>query len=937
MENKIEKLLEAAAPAAAKAGRQSIGYYLPLGMHSIDTGEIMGKLFDRRISRHEKEVLIKDMQKHNPHLKDLDERCLRKIFVLLGYLHDLGKMTAVFQSKILKKLPNYDLFPDGRLAAAYERFDRSYHTLMGADYLVEMGFPPGLASVVASHHGSIPVELVNYLEEYEDGVTELDESPNVCKARFGTVKDGSNRSWWNEKVRSILEAAADLSGISSIQDIPEFSKPCLMLLAGYLIEADWIASNEKYFPLISVSEREAPKFYPERVEAGWERLAFPDVWSCSADSVSSASFQRMFGFSPRRMQNELIDILNQIQNPGLLIIEAQMGEGKTEAALLAADYFAGKSGCGGIFYGLPTQATANGMFPRFKRWSQDEAAGSVQSLKLAHGMAQFQEQYAEIPRGTVQVDEIENPESSLVVHDWMEGRKVGLFSDFVIGTVDQLLMGGLNAWHVMLRHAGLAGKVVIIDEVHAYDIYMNAYLDCMLRWLGAYHTPVILLSATLPKERKKELAESYLKGYRNVTDENADLVTSNVLSAVYPAVTWTDGEQIHTKHIVPERQQTVVLHKETVDSKQDETDRIKQYLKSQHAASGCTGIIVNTIQKAEELGRELSASFPSCQIIVVHSRFTVQRRAELEKKIEQLTGKDSREEERKGVIVIGTQVLEQSLDLDFDCLITELAPVDLLIQRIGRVWRHKRTWRDQMVSSPEVCVITGMPEKIRNVKQPYDPWLLIQTDSVLPQTLSIPDSVSELTESVYASPVDPIPEKELWNDKMLEQKKKSQLGKDHCLGNPSTSEFEMKMNYMGLCGLMPKDKVRTEEEAGYSVRLIEKSVRCILMRKESGSSEMFYYGADQNLQWKYDPSQELNQTAVHDVLSQQISVPVHRFGLDLEAELLKVQESGLEEWKENSLLRDCIFLILDHEGKLETENCILHYSGEFGLEISLKR
>lgn len=76
-------------------------------------------------------------------------------------------------------------------------------------------------------------------------------------------------------------------------------------------------------------------------------------------------------------------------------------------------------------------------------------------------------------------------EEDVTAHQWFGGRKRGLLSSFVVGTVDQLLMAALKARHVQLRHLGLAGKVVIIDEVHAYDAYMNVYLDRVLTWLGA--------------------------------------------------------------------------------------------------------------------------------------------------------------------------------------------------------------------------------------------------------------------------------------------------------------------------------------------------------------------------------------------------------------------------------------------------------------------
>ena len=137
----------------------------------------------------------------------------------------------------------------------------------------------------------------------------------------------------------------------------------------------------------------------------------------------------------------------------------------------------------------------------------------------------------------------EDEDNNLIVHSWFEGRKVALLADFVIGTIDQLLMAALIQRHVMLRHLGLAGKVVIIDEAHSYDLYMESFLERIIEWLGTYHVPVIVLSATLPRKRRFELIKAYLN--KNDMDERAEWCNT----AGYPLFTWTDGKQILHKQM----------------------------------------------------------------------------------------------------------------------------------------------------------------------------------------------------------------------------------------------------------------------------------------------------------------------------------------------------------------------------------------------------
>lgn len=293
----------------------------------------------------------------------------------------------------------------------------------------------------------------------------------------------------------MVEQHLRAAGFASLEDLPVLSIPQELLLTGMLIMADWIASNTSFFPLLSVEDLGSEALYPKRFVSGWKRIHLPDPWQTpSYIPMDKDSFQNRFGFSPNEVQQAVLDVAASMETPGLLILEAQMGVGKTEAALAAAETFAAKWGAGGLFFGLPTQATANGIFGRLTTWAQTQSEDTVHSIRLAHGMAELNEDYRELFPGRALVEK-DIPEEGVYVHPWFQGHKQALLADFVIGTVDQLLLVALKQRHLMLRHLGVAGKVVVIDEVHACDAYMDTYLDRALSWLGRYHVPV---SCSLP-------------------------------------------------------------------------------------------------------------------------------------------------------------------------------------------------------------------------------------------------------------------------------------------------------------------------------------------------------------------------------------------------------------------------------------------------------
>lgn len=443
-------------------------------------------------------------------------------------------------------------------------------------------------------------------------------------------------------------------------------------------------------------------------------------------------------FSPRPIQKAAVEVASALEEPGLMIIEAPMGEGKTEAALAVAEIVARKVGLGGVCVALPTMATTDAMFARVHRWLEHLPHDGInpQSICLAHGKAKLNEEYQGVSKNAaayrldIDRDAVDGAsifagsDSGVVVSDWMCGKKRGMLSNFVVCTVDQVLMGALQMKHVALRQLALANKVVIIDECHAYDMYMRQYLDVVLEWLGSWHVPVILLSATLPAKQKEEMAGRYLAGWtakRKVPTRprrraavrvpllNSEEPKKDVTAPTpcqYPLLTYTRGERIKECAVDGSGKSSEV----TLSVMPDDESRLVELLETMLADGGCAGVICDTVTRAQKTAVQLARVFGEDAVTLTHARFIDIDRMENENCLRSMLGPDATIENGQRPyrhIVVGTQVLEQSLDIDFDVLVTDVAPVDLILQRIGRCHRHQRTTRPPLLVSPH-CYVRGI-------------------------------------------------------------------------------------------------------------------------------------------------------------------------------------------------------------------------------------
>ena len=852
---------------AAKSCHEDKNKSLSFKTHASDTAGIIEKLYQYWLSENIKNYLTEQLN-----LSCVFEKADRlncNLCRLIALLHDIGKLTPAFQSKIARNIENYDI---GLEISHISEVSETPHTLAGQVILEEYGFPEEISIVIGSHHGkSQSVDCEKQLEEYRTNY-------------FGY--HGKQEQQWRSLWKDWIDYALQETGFS-VETLPKPDVKVQMILTGLLIMADWISSNTNYFPYDEKEET-------ARINHAWTQLGLPELW----EPDRAYDFEKRFQYTPNAVQETMMQMTEENPQAGIYILEAPMGVGKTEAALAAAEILAGIFGFGGIYFGLPTQATANGIFGRIRDWAET-SDNQKHAIRLAHGMIELNDEYQALFHGTAS----DSGDENMIVHDWFEGRKQALLADFVIGTADHFLLASLKQKHVMLRHLGLSGKVVIIDECHAYDAYMNIYLDNTLKWMGAYHVPVIILSATLPPQRRQELIMAYLNT-RKLPE-----ISHPCREFAYPVLTWTSDKIIMQKEIPTDEKA-----KQISVSRIAESD-ITELLSEKLSDGGCAAVIVNTVKQAQQLYRELSETLSAeFKIICFHSCFISADRAEIEKKILARTGKNSDSETRNKLIVVGTQVLEQSLDIDFDYMITELCPMDLLLQRSGRLHRHKEhdKIRPEKLKSAELAVFC----REENKKSVYSEWILQQTEKFLPENLTIPECIPELVSKTYAEPENK--EDAVYQKYQDNIQKKENNAKKYCI---DAGKLKSRRNH--TLDFFLNDDVGNSEQAEASVRDIKETVEVLVLRKVSE-----YQYRLVSKEFAFDITHTPSEEEAKQIARQRLRLPAY---LSHSFEKLKLQLDIMpKQWRFSEWLKGEWLLLLDENLEIELLGEKWKYDSHYG-------
>jgi len=711
----------------------------PLLCHMIDTASVVEAMWASAINR--------TMKTRCGSLFNTGDGKTSRIVSFLAGLHDIGKASPAFQCK--HEAIRQQLVASGLTFPAIAK-PVGHGTLTAVlvpqliDHHSDQHAIESVAHMLGAHHGHFP------------------RSQDIRNARHCI----GGKSWSDARAQLFAEYSAlyCLEGLTVTADA--LSNEILVTLAGLVSVADWIASSEEHFEHVDSIDCRMKYQASSRKRA--EEVLGDLFWAGGTTSAEALSFRDLFPHIARLrpLQKHAVEIAGTTHGPTVVVIEAPMGEGKTEAAMYLAARQAQQSD-GGFYFALPSQATTDQMFSRVSEFLTRHIESKAINLALLHGHASLSAEFRvliERGRALLSPSDIyndgEQQDADIVAGEWFTYRKRGLLSPFGVGTIDQALLSILQTRHFFVRLFGLSQKTVIIDEVHAYDAYMSTLLERLLEWLGAMGCSVVLLSATLPTSRRKALLHAYGRGL------GADQATLPQCS--YPRISWLSESGSDANHVPASASASRMLGIEwmagQVGRENAGSESLCHRLMHLLAEGGCAAVVCNTVARAQDVYSSLRRVFPgTCEddgpeVDLLHSRFLHKDRRVRQDRALRRFGKDDSSRPRRAILV-STQIIEQSLDLDFDVIVSDLAPVDLLLQRSGRMHRHERHRPPRLklpvmlIRSPDRILDGGVPEFPRADRHVYDAHILLRTYLALHgrTQLRIPEDVEDLVEHVYAN------------------------------------------------------------------------------------------------------------------------------------------------------------------------------------------
>jgi CRISPR-associated endonuclease/helicase Cas3 len=632
-------------------------------------------------------------------------------------LHDLGKFSEAFQSQRPDLVQQLQAREPNPSKPYNERHDSLGFWLWGGGY-------DGICSEI------LPKIGINNSKRTQDGL--------ACWMRAVTghhgmppKPTGNVDSFFRKEDKGaaadFVQVTAALLLTEEAKNIPENlhakefqinSEVLSWWFAGVAVLADWLGSNSDFFPYRDKPIGLEGYWVHAKVQAN-TALDQSGVLSSAVEKGRSLKdfFPRIQEASPLQQWAETVAIP---QAPQIYLLEDVTGSGKTEAAMMLAYRLMAQDLAEGFFIGLPTMATANAMYGRVADVYRLLFKGDA-NLALAHGHKKLVEEFAAsiLPADTSKNDIAQLDETaSARCTAWLaDHSKRALLASAGVGTIDQALLAVLHSKHQSLRLLGLFNKVLIIDEVHACDAYMQGVMEVLLEFHARTDGSVILLSATLPNHTKQSLLNAYARGRNQAS-------APTLGSQAYPLATRLhDGQSTLLEQVLASRanvSRTVQVHYEADDEK------VFSHILTALQQGQCVGWIRNTVADAMIAYERLSQTIPAEKITLFHARFALRDRLDKEKHVLDFFGAESKQQDRQGRLMIATQVAEQSLDVDFDVLITDLAPIDRVLQRAGRLQRHVRdaqgnrvTLSDAKDSRPAPCLWVAAPAW---TEQPESTW-----------------------------------------------------------------------------------------------------------------------------------------------------------------------------------------------------------------------
>lgn len=534
-------------------------------------------------------------------------------------------------------------------------------------------------------------------------------------------------------------------------------------LAGFAVLADWLGSNRDFFPYKN-QPTDLITYWKQAKQQAKIAVEATDIWR-NIHVQPFISVKHHYGFNPTPLQKwaETLDIDN---TPQLFILEDVTGAGKTEAALTLTHRLMEAGAASGFYFGLPTQATSNAMFQRVANHYLQMLASDGNrkpSLVLAHAAREMNNLFLSsvLPQDTLDKDYSSTDVTATAqCNAWLaDSRKKALLAPVGVGTLDQTLLAVLPRRHQSLRLLGLHQKILIFDEVHSADEYMLELLENLLTLHLHQGGSAILLTATLAKKQRQKLINIWAKtlqlGEQPIQNTHFPLATKVSLNGL-------EEFSLASRQEVSREVQIKFLHS---------PDKCIEKIIEAANAGKCVVWVRNTVDDAINAYQEISNRVNDPKnCLLFHSRFTLKDRKTREEEVLTIFGKSSTDKERAGKILIATQVFQESLDVDADLMLSDICPIDDLIQRAGRLHRHSRnslgTYQAETTdtrSQPLLYVhspewqdnpsANWLAEKFQTTEYVYRSpgrlWLAMQVLKKL-QALRMPEEARQLIEAVYS-------------------------------------------------------------------------------------------------------------------------------------------------------------------------------------------
>ena len=749
--------------------------------HAIVSGHVAQVLFDFYFSEGVRLKL--------EHLLGFDKVLIRE---LLGYfvsLHDIGKIEFSFQSKspsFVKEVPIKEL------EDCKEIFDRDVrHEKTSESCLKEIWRAKGeiteltriMAKAIGAHHpgktgkngfnkDSFWFELQKQLESnmrhhfLKNVFPKLDEVKIEDKGVVGTI------------FLAVLIVSDWISSSPTFED-----------------SDDWIDGAGAEIRIVSKA-----KFFLEKSGLGPHHASWPNCFS--------KLWMQIPIDCQRPIQSEINSIFNgDSQKIRLVLIEAPMGEGKTEAGIFAALQMSKQWKKDGFYMALPTAATSNQMIERVRMLFKQHDLDS--RIRLLHSMSW-----------------LDNSEITYDFNDeiasWLAPIRRGLLGQYAVGTIDQVMLAATKVKYGVLRLLGLSNKVLIIDEIHSYDAYMSEIIKRLLEWCKSLEIPVVMLSATLTTEKKRELFSLY---------------TDRITSKEYPLIT-----TINEDGSINEKKVSKTTHHMTANISilpiLEDCEKIADSAVSCVQNGGCLCILVNTVKEAQRIYCALKKRWDG-DLMLFHAQFPAKRRKMLEEECVKRYGKDKTFRPSRSIIV-ATQVVEQSLDVDFDVMFSAVAPIDLLFQRLGRVHRHEHTERPIKLKEPLFEVMVPVDENSYGLSSFVYPECLLKSAVRILRGINkirIPDDISRMVHDGYSADMVPPNELKNWLDTFDKEMIKADMSQSILTNSP----FKQ-------CSAFTEDSVYDDNNTKLSVktRLGEPTIRISLLDDEDFEDLYLYLGKESN-------------------------------------------------------------------------------------------